>query len=186
MSVTIELWCLWLRQIPFPCIANKCVDTLVPNYWFPLSCHVETLNTILDKMRNLNHPSHHFNDAKVVRFLQLRAFIIALEGMGDSRFILFCPRLQMTLEQHFEGVLSPFVVSPFERTRFFLCSQFKFGTSLTWIVTLNFSICRCTAWQTNCRPWHWKWQDSFESFLFLSILWYKAVISTITHNISVK
>ena len=33
-------------------------------------------------MRNLNHPSPHFNDAKMVRFLQLRAFIIALGGWG--------------------------------------------------------------------------------------------------------
>ena len=31
-----------------------------------------------------------------------------------------------------------------------------------------------------------KCQDSFKGFLFLSILWFKAVISTITHNINIK
>ena len=39
-----------------PCIADKCVDILVPNYWLPLSCHVETLNTILDKINEKSEP----------------------------------------------------------------------------------------------------------------------------------
>ena len=46
-------------------------------------------------MEHLDHPSPHFNDAKMARFLLLRAFIIALggEGMGDNCSILYCPRL---------------------------------------------------------------------------------------------
>ena len=35
-------------------------------------------------MEHLDHPSPHFNDAKMARFLLLRAFIIALGGMGDN------------------------------------------------------------------------------------------------------
>ena len=35
-------------------------------------------------MEHLYHPSPHFNDAKMARFELLRAFIIALGGMGDS------------------------------------------------------------------------------------------------------
>ena len=31
-------------------------------------------------MEHLDHPSPHFNDAKMARFLLLRAFIIALVG----------------------------------------------------------------------------------------------------------
>ena len=34
-------------------------------------------------MRNLGHPFPHFNDAKMARFLLLRAFIIAL-GVGEG------------------------------------------------------------------------------------------------------
>ena len=33
-------------------------------------------------MEHLDHPSPHFNDAKMARFLLLRAFIIALGGWG--------------------------------------------------------------------------------------------------------
>ena len=44
-------------------------------------------------MEHLDHPSLHFNDAKMARFLLLRAFIIALGGMGDNCSILYCPRL---------------------------------------------------------------------------------------------
>ena len=41
-------------------------------------------------------PPPHFNDAKMARFLLLRAFIIALRGMGDNRLILFCPSCPRT------------------------------------------------------------------------------------------
>ena len=41
-------------------------------------------------MEHLDHPSPHFNDAKMARFLLLRAFIIALGGMGDNCSILYC------------------------------------------------------------------------------------------------
>ena len=44
-------------------------------------------------MEHLDHPSPHFNDAKMAHFLLLRAFIIALGGMGDNCSILYCPRL---------------------------------------------------------------------------------------------
>ena len=44
-------------------------------------------------MEHLDHPSPHFNDAKRARFLLLRAFIIALGGMGDNWSILYYPRL---------------------------------------------------------------------------------------------
>ena len=44
-------------------------------------------------MEHLEHPSPHFNDDKMARFLLLRAFIIALGGMGDNCSILYCPRL---------------------------------------------------------------------------------------------
>ena len=44
-------------------------------------------------MEHLDHLSPHFNDAKMARFLLLRAFIIALAGMGDNCSILHCPRL---------------------------------------------------------------------------------------------
>ena len=44
-------------------------------------------------MEHLDHPSPHFNDAKMARFWLLRAFIIALGGMGDNCSILYCPRL---------------------------------------------------------------------------------------------
>ena len=46
-------------------------------------------------MEHLDHPSPHFNDAKMARFLLLRAFIIALGGggMGNNCSILYCPRL---------------------------------------------------------------------------------------------
>ena len=48
-------------------------------------------------MEHLDHPSPHFNDAKIARFLLLRAFIIALGGMGDNCSILYCPRLWFSL-----------------------------------------------------------------------------------------
>ena len=47
-------------------------------------------------MEHLDHRSPHFNDAKMARFSLLRAFIIALGGMGmgmgDNCSILYCPR----------------------------------------------------------------------------------------------
>ena len=44
-------------------------------------------------MEHLDNPSPDFNDTKMARFLLLRAFIIALGGMGDNCSILYCPRL---------------------------------------------------------------------------------------------
>ena len=40
-------------------------------------------------MRNLGHPSPHFNDAKMARFLLLGAFIIALGGGGWGIIVSF-------------------------------------------------------------------------------------------------
>ena len=53
-------------------------------------------------MRYLGHPSPHFNDAKMARFLLLRAFIIALGGMGDNRAfysVQDCPRTTLALQE---------------------------------------------------------------------------------------
>ena len=46
-------------------------------------------------MEHLDHPSPHVNDAKMARFLLLRAFIIALGGMGDNCSILYCDKLNV-------------------------------------------------------------------------------------------
>ena len=40
-------------------------------------------------MEHLDHPSPHFNDAKMARFLLLRAFIIALGGGGWAIIVPF-------------------------------------------------------------------------------------------------
>ena len=45
-------------------------------------------------MEHLTHPSPHFSDAKMARFV-LRAFIIALGGMVDNCSISYCPRLSV-------------------------------------------------------------------------------------------
>ena len=39
-------------------------------------------------MEHLDHPSPHFNDAKMARFLLLRAFITALRGGGGWGIIV--------------------------------------------------------------------------------------------------
>ena len=57
-------------------------------------------------MEHLDHPSPHFNDAKMARFLLLRAFIIALGGgggMGDNCSILYCPNRKICrdMSSHF-------------------------------------------------------------------------------------
>ena len=42
-------------------------------------------------MEHLDHPSPHFSDAKMARFLLLRAFIVALAGGGGWGIIVpFC------------------------------------------------------------------------------------------------
>jgi len=74
---------VWLRQTPLPCTANKCVDILVPNYWLPLSCHIETLNTILDKINGTSGPPlPHFNDAKMARFCSFAPSSLLWGGWG--------------------------------------------------------------------------------------------------------
>ena len=40
-------------------------------------------------MEYLDHPSPHFNDANMARFLLLHAFIIAFGGMGDNNIVPF-------------------------------------------------------------------------------------------------
>ena len=70
-------------------------------------------------MDHLDHSSPHFNDAKMARFLLLRAFIIALGGgggLGDNCSILYCPRLQAQriTESRSQSLRYPF---PFRSTR---------------------------------------------------------------------
>ena len=58
-------------------------------------------------MEHLDHPSPHFNDAKMARFLLLTAFIIAFgeEGGGGGGLIVpfysvqDCPRTTLSLQE---------------------------------------------------------------------------------------
>ena len=60
-------------------------------------------------MEHLDHPSPHFNDAKMARFLLLRAFIIALGGGGGWGIIVPFYTVQdcsfLDLESEIERVL---------------------------------------------------------------------------------
>ena len=53
-------------------------------------------------MEHLDHPSPHFNDAKMARFLLLRALIIALGGWGiivPFYTVQDCPRTTLALQE---------------------------------------------------------------------------------------
>ena len=57
-------------------------------------------------MEHLDHPSPHFNDAKMARFLLLRAFIIAFFFGGGGWGIILpfytvqdCPRITLALQE---------------------------------------------------------------------------------------